>query len=79
VCPDCVAAGPAGAAVRARAHAERKRRRAEQIEAMADDLPSTRIWASLEDLKAAERRAEEAMVEEDVVPEPADDAGRGRS
>ena len=59
VCPACLAAGPSGAADRARSHAERLRARAEELErlAVAVERMALADWATPEALQEAERDA----------------------
>ena len=58
VCPEC-AESREQAAKRMLAHVQYLRERAEDLEALARKLPEVDPWATVEDLRAAEREANE--------------------
>jgi len=68
VCDGCAAAGPRGAADRMREWVKRWRRDADQHEKDAAEVETAGRWATVEDLREAERAAHAAFVALDVDP-----------
>ncbi len=63
ICPDCLQAGAQGALTAAHKHAARLRKLADRLDDLAGRLPDVAHWATLNELRAAEREARASVAE----------------